>query len=143
MHADHEIHEFARVADRSIQDILDGLDRYVVAIETDVVEPARKERVEAVELLETKGNVWTGPLDASRAIVFVNYAKSVDDDVLDIASTFASFKTLVAKLKAGHSALAKDQPEKSSTSDVVAAVADIISALTQVGTAISVKSSSN
>jgi hypothetical protein len=142
-YADQEIRKFARAADKPIQDLLDGLNRYVIAIETDVVEPARQERVEAIELLETKGNVWTGPLDASRAIGFINYAKSVDDDVLDITSTFASFKTLVAKLKAGHSALAKDQPEKISTSDIVAAVTDIFSALTQVGTAISAKSSNN
>jgi hypothetical protein len=103
----------------------------------------REERVEAVELLEAKGNVWTTPVDAGRAIAFVNYAKSVDDDVLDIASTFSSFKTLVAKLKLGHSALVKDQPEEISVSDIVAAVTDIFSALTQISTATSAKSSSN
>lgn len=142
-YAGNKTHEFAAIAEPHIQAILSGLRAYLDAVEKDVVEPATKERIEAVNLLETKGNVWTEPLDSGRAIEFVDYAKSVDDDVASVQSTFASYKTLITKLKAGHTVLANKAPEEPSAKDIVAAMTDILTALAEVETKLSANTSSD
>jgi methyl coenzyme M reductase beta subunit len=122
---------------------LDGLNLYIDKVNKDVVGAATIDRLEVVKLLETKGNVWTESLDAGRVTDFVNYAKSVDDDIDNIASTFESYKTLIAKLKEGHSTLVKTPHDDINANDILTAATNILTALTQVQTAVAGKSSSN
>jgi hypothetical protein len=122
--------EFAQTADPAVQAVLDGLGAHITAVNRDVVAPTQKERLEALELLEAKGGVWGTPLDAGRAITFGTYAKSVDDDIASIQSSFATYLTLIDKLKKAHTVLATKPASDASTNDIQSAVVSILAALT-------------
>jgi hypothetical protein len=133
--------EFAAKANEPVKAILDGLSKYIEAVKTDVVEPVRGERVEVVKLLETKTNVWAAPLDPLRITGFISYATSVDDDLDSVSASFDGYKMLISKLKTGHAALATKPASDPTAKDIVAVVTEILTALSQIETAVNTKSS--
>jgi hypothetical protein len=134
-------HGFASSANDSFQAILDALNKFVVAVKSDVVDPSKAERVEVVKALEAKAGVWTTPLDSGRILAFTTYAQSVDDDLTAVDAQIAGYSTLIAKIKAAHQNLVSKPQDDSSAKDVIASATDILNALAQVETAIAGSSS--
>jgi hypothetical protein len=135
-YAADKAHDFASAANASFQAILDALSNYVAAVKRDVVDPSKKDRIEAVNALEAKAGVWSSPLDAARILPFATYAQSVDDDLSAIDTQVASYTTLIAKIKAGHTTLVSKPQDESSAKDLVASATDILNALAQVEAAV-------
>ena len=123
---------FAAAAEGSVQAILKGLGDYLNAVDRDVVTAAMKKRLEVLKALEgPRANVWRQPLDSAAGLAFFHYATAFDIDGAHLAAGFEADRTLIAKLAAGHTALAKAPQGESSANAVTAAVADIVAAFTQ------------
>jgi hypothetical protein len=123
---------FAAAADSSVQAILKGLGDYIDAVDRDVVTPEKQKRLEVLKTLEgPKMNTWKQPLDPTAGLAVFRYATEFDADSARLTARFATDKTLITKLAAGHAALAKAQQSEASASTVAAAVADMVAALTQ------------
>lgn len=127
-YTEKKAHEFAASADAPIQAILDGLNTYLTATTHEVLDPAAKERAEAIDMIE-KGGVWTAPTDAARVLSFVQYAQVTDQDISDTKAKFADYGALISKLKAGQHVLATAPADKQSVKDILTAAANILAAL--------------
>lgn len=125
-YAERKAHDFAAEANTPVQAILDGLKKYLVAVEHDLVQPMAKDRREVVALLETKASVWAPTKDASRILSFVEYARATDRANLEAVAAIENAQQLIDDLKDGQTRLANAPANKAGAAEILSAATDIL-----------------
>lgn len=78
---------------------------YVSRIRIDIAKSTKKDHSEILQLIESRYDLWTAPLDVTRMAGFMLYARLPDD--LQVAeSRLDRYAALIRKMKEAHSVLA-------------------------------------
>lgn len=128
---DIDVKQLAEASETHVQAILNGLFEYISRIRTDIVQPTKKDRLEVLQLLESKTDIWTAPLDVVRIAGFVSYARSLGD-LQRAESMLDRYAVLIRKMKEAHTVLATKPDHRRTANELTLAVAGIMSALAQV-----------